>query len=96
MSSHTLQKVIWLQVAPQKLSICHQSHICTSIRKNTSIPYLLEEATTCTTNHKIAQSSAKFDTLILPLWFRFKNKVWYKEYVAQHVKKLHYHQCVKH
>ena len=52
MSSHTLQKVIWFQVAPQKLFICHQSHISTGIKKNTSILYLLEETTTCTTNHK--------------------------------------------
>ena len=88
MSSHTLQKVIWVQVAPQKLSLCHQSHICTTIKKNTSILYLLEEATTCTTNHKIAQSSAKFDTLILLSWIQFKNKVWYNEYVA--------HQNIKH
>ena len=47
---------------PQKLSLCHQSHICTSIKKNTKMSYLLEKATTCTTDHKIAQSSTKFDT----------------------------------
>ena len=86
MSSHTLQKVIWVQVAPQKLYLCHQSHICTNIKKNKSISYLLEETTNCTTNHKIAQNSAKFDTVILLSWIQFKNKVWYKEYVVQHVK----------
>ena len=88
MSSHTLQKVIWVQVAPQKLSLCHQSYICTSIKKTTSILYLLE-ATTCTTNHKIAQSSAKFDTLILLSWIPFKNKFWYKEYVSKLILKLY-------
>ena len=62
MSSHTLQKVIWVQIMPQKLSLCHQSHICTSIKKNTKMSYLLEKATTCTTDHKIGQSSTKFDT----------------------------------
>ena len=52
----------------------HQSHICTSIKKNTSISYLLEEATTCTTSHKIAQSTAEFDTLLLLTWIQFKKK----------------------
>ena len=61
---HTLENDR-VQVAPQKMSLCHQFHICTSIKKNTLIPYLLKEATTCTSNHKIAQSLAKFDTLIL-------------------------------
>ena len=75
---YTLQKVIWVKVMPQKLSFCHQSHICTSIKKNISVPYLLEKVTTCTTNHKIAQSSTKFDKLILLSWIQFKNKVWYK------------------
>ena len=59
---------------PQKKSFCYQSHICTNIKKNTSILYPLEEATTCITNHKIAQSLAKFDTLILLIWFQVKNK----------------------
>ena len=75
---YTLQKVIWVKVMPQKLSFFHQSHICTSIKKNISVPYLLEKVTTCTTNHKIAQSSTKFDKLILLSWIQFKNKVWYK------------------
>ena len=56
MSSHSLQKEIWVQVVPQKLSLCHESHIHTSTKKNPSISHLLEEATTWTTNHKIAQS----------------------------------------
>ena len=41
MSSHSLQKDIWVQVAPQKLYLCHESHICTGRKKNTSIPHLL-------------------------------------------------------
>ena len=56
MSSHTLQKEIWVQVAPKKLSLYHESQIYISIKKNTSTPHVLEEATTCTTNHKIAQN----------------------------------------
>ena len=41
MSSHSLQKEIWVQVAPQKLSLCHEYHICTSTKKNKSISHLL-------------------------------------------------------
>ena len=56
MFSHSLQKEILVQLAPQQLSLCHESHIDTSTKKNPSISHLLEEATTWTTNHKIAQS----------------------------------------
>ena len=64
-----------LSSTTKKCLFCHQSYICTNIKKNTSILYPLEEATTCITNHKIAQSLAKFDTLILLSWIQFKNKV---------------------